>query len=109
MTIPQEIANAAARPGMYFRDHYYDCFVAFLCGYDAALDHRLLAGFREWLILTQKLDPSEVSGMAWERLLLRIHYPELSRNPSAWPLRTDEHEAAVAKAFHRLIDFHRSV
>ena len=106
MKIPPVITNIAARPENYFfGEHYYDCFVAFLAGYDAACDNQLMAGFREWLILTQNIDASEVSGLGWERLLLRIESPKISSNTSIWPRTPAEHVIAIRNAVKRIVDF----
>ena len=102
MTIPDVILHMAARPGNYFGDHYYNCCVAFLEGYNHASNDQLLAGFSEWL----RSQVSDGSGYSWPRLLLRIECPELISNPRVWPLTPADHERAIRITVDKLIEYH---
>ena len=58
------------RPGMYFQSPSYDCVAAFVQGYDAACDGRLLLGFREWLV--RQLGYG--ANLAWPALVLLVTF-----------------------------------
>jgi hypothetical protein len=77
-------------PGMYVHEHTFDAVAAFLNGFDTACGGRVLAGFREWLIL--KLDYG--NNLAWTELFLRFAFPE-SAGPRTQELPTADQKQLV--------------
>lgn len=83
MPMPDSLSRFFHAPGMYVHDPTFDAVAAFLSGFDTACGGRVLAGFREWLIL--KLDYG--NNLAWTELFLRFTFPE-SAGPRTQDLPT---------------------
>jgi len=96
MPLPHVLEMVRRRPGMYLRSVEFDVAVAFVEGFDAATNHGLLVGFREWLVL--RLNGGD--NLSWSELLLMIDPSERLGTPSA-----ATGEARVAFLFATLEEF----
>src|SRR5262249_60017406 len=60
------------RTGMYLHPETYASVAGFVCGYDAAYEGGVLAGFREWLVI--RLETG--SNLGWSALVLHAAFPK---------------------------------
>lgn len=87
--LPPVLAEVRKRPGMYLPVTTYEAAVAFVLGYDSAINGGLLWGFREWLIVRL----AEGNNLAWPGLVLELIRSRSAS--SAGPQSSDEQRAAV--------------
>ncbi|PQO42079.1 hypothetical protein [Blastopirellula marina] len=67
------IEHVTTRPSMWIQPGTYDNVVAFLAGYDLALQGAFLAGFDEWLAMRYR----RAHNMAWSGMIRREVIPNV--------------------------------
>ncbi len=90
------------KPGMYVQAHSFVAVVAFIEGYDLALQGGALVGFREWLLTGS----DEWTNLSWSMLIRHQRDPatDLSRPPVG-----DEDEALLGDLSKALESFSRDL
>lgn len=101
MTLPSVLADVRARPGMYLPATTYEAAVAFVLGYDAAINGGLLWAFREWLICKV----GDGNNLSWPSLVLEL-VGKTSSSDSRTQLRAlDDHRTAIDALFGIISEF----
>jgi hypothetical protein len=97
-------AHVAKRRSMYVMDDRFITAVAFVVGYDQALEARLLTGFGDWLCTRAGRQP--LSNLVWWAVIEDLVFPDwLAEQRSAEALIPEEDRKLVQFMFEQLDAF----
>ena len=103
-TAREKFAHVAKRPGMYLFDGRFITAVAFVTGYDQALEMRLLTGFGDWLC--DRAGKPRLSNLFWSAVIGVLVFPDwFEQHRMAKDLKPEEDRQLVQYMFDRLEGF----
>ena len=91
------LKKVSLRPGMYMPRESYDCWVAYVHGYDAAFEMSLLVGLREWATMRF----GRQANLEWSAALLGV----ITGDPWKDLQSEEENRDTVRRAFELISTF----